>query len=206
MIAIVDYGCGNLHSVMNAFTYLGEEAVITSDENKIIESERIVIPGVGSFMSGMENLMSTGLIDCLNQQVLDLKKPVLGICLGQQLMATTGLEGSTTAGLGWIAGKVEKLETGTNPLPLPHVGWNEVYPTKQSKLFEGLGKSPIFYFTHSYAINIDGSNELVAGWCEYGIPFTAAIESGNNAATQFHPEKSQDAGLSFLSNFVNWEP
>jgi glutamine amidotransferase len=203
LIAIVDYGCGNLHSVAKAFEAIGEEAVATASPADLESAGAIVIPGVGAFASGMRNLLAAGVVECLQEQVIGRRKPVLGICLGMQLMAKQGREGQPTPGLGWVDGVVDRMPAARFGLHLPHVGWNEVVPVGESPLFEGLGRSPVFYFVHSYAVSFENCEGLVLGWADYGEPFVAALQSDNIVATQFHPEKSQGAGLRFLTNWVD---
>lgn len=206
MIAVIDYGCGNLHSVKNAFLSLGTNVITTSKEVQIKNADRLVLPGVGSFGYGMKKLIESDIIHSLTEEVINKGKPILGICLGQQLMAKKGYEGGVHDGLGWLDGIVEKLHPGNPPLPLPHVGWNEVFAETDFDLFDNLGKTPTFYFTHSYAIKFNDKTKQKTAWCEYGSPFPAAVQKDNIAATQFHPEKSQDVGLQFLQNFIEWEP
>jgi len=203
MIAVVDYGCGNLHSVSNAFEAIGEDAVVASTPEQLQEADRIVIPGVGAFGACMSKLQSTGLVECLVEQVRDVGKPTLGICVGMQLMAERGFEGTETNGLGWTDSVVTRMTANDQGLRLPHVGWNEVFPVDDSPIFKSLGKAPIFYFVHSYAMVYENGEGPVAAWCEYGDPFVAAIQYDNVVATQFHPEKSQSVGLRFLTNWVN---
>jgi len=206
MIAVVDYGCGNLHSVSKAFEAIGEDVVVTPRPEDLQAADRIVIPGVGNFRATLDKLRRSGLIDCLTEQIREVGKPALGICVGMQLMADRGLEGGSTPGLGWVGGVVDRLPAAASGLRLPHVGWNEVFPVGDPPVFKGLGKAPVFYFVHSYALGYEGEEGPVAAWCEYGEPFVAAVQFGNVLATQFHPEKSQDLGLRFLMNWVDWAP
>ena len=203
MIAVVDYGCGNLHSVSKAFDAIGEDVVIASTPEQLQEADRIVIPGVGAFGACMAKLQSTGLVECLEEQVRDVGKPTLGICVGMQLMAKSGFEGTETPGLGWTDSVVTRLNAHDQGLRLPHVGWNEIYPVGDPAVLKGLGKSPIFYFVHSYAMIYPDDEGPVAAWCEYGEPFVAVIQYENIVATQFHPEKSQDLGIRFLMNWMD---
>lgn len=206
MIAVVDYGCGNLHSVSKAFDAIGEDVVVTAEPDVLRSADRIVIPGVGNFGAAMKKFNSSGLVDCLTEQVQVEGKPTLGICVGMQLMADSGLEGGETAGLGWAGGVVDVLPALEHNLRLPHVGWNEVFPVSEPAVFKGLGKAPVFYFVHSYALGYEGGEGPVAAWCDYGEQFVAAVEFDNVVATQFHPEKSQSIGLRFLTNWVDWTP
>jgi glutamine amidotransferase len=206
MIAVIDYGCGNLHSVSKAFDAIGEDVVVTSEPDDLRSADRIVIPGVGNFGAAMAKFNASGLVDCLIEEVRGAGKPTLGICVGMQLMAERGLEGGETPGLGWAGGVVDRLPVLDHDLRLPHVGWNEVFPVGDSKLFKGLGKAPEFYFVHSYALGYEDNEGPVAAWCDYGEQFVAAIQFDNVVATQFHPEKSQRLGLRFLMNWVDWNP
>ncbi len=206
MIAIIDYGMGNVRSVYNALEYIGEEAVITADSQEINQAERLILPGVGAFADAMEQLRQRGLITALEKAVLEDEKPFLGICLGMQLLAEWGNEYGRHRGLGWITGEVVKMDVDDFGLKVPHVGWNDIRPTEHSPMFKGLNKQhSAFYFVHSYQF-ITQALEDVAAVCEYGRPFTAAILRNNIWGTQFHPEKSQDNGIQLLENFVNWRP
>jgi glutamine amidotransferase len=160
------------------------------------------LPGVGAFGDGMANLKKFGLVDILRKEVLEQKKPFLGICLGMQMLADIGMEGGNHNGLGWIAGISRKLEGDQVPLRLPHVGWNDVSVSKNSILFGGV-KRPIFYFVHSYHI-VPKDVSIISGYCRYGEKFAAAIEKDNIFGVQFHPEKSQDDGLKVLDNFLQY--
>ncbi|GIW07983.1 MAG: imidazole glycerol phosphate synthase subunit HisH [Dehalococcoidia bacterium] len=203
MIAVVDYGMGNLHSVRNAFELIGADVTVTRDPEEIRAAERIVLPGVGAFGECVKNLEAAGLREVLQEVVLERGTPFLGICLGMQVLATTGEEFGVHRGLGWVPGVVRRFQ-GTD-LRVPHVGWNEIEPRVESPLFRGLGHAPCFYFVHSYHFVVDDPR-VVAATCDYGGPFTAAILYRNMFATQFHPEKSQEAGLRLLENFLDWEP
>ncbi|MFN8533058.1 MAG: imidazole glycerol phosphate synthase subunit HisH [Dehalococcoidia bacterium] len=203
MIAVVDYGMGNLHSVRNAFDLIGADVAVTGDPVEILRAERIVLPGVGAFGECVKNLEGAGLRGVLEEAVLGRRTPWLGICLGRQVLATTGEEFGTHQGLGWVPGVVRRFdEVG---LIVPHVGWNEIEPQVESPLFRRLGHAPCFYFVHSYRFVAD-DRRMVAATCEYGGSFAAAILYRNIFATQFHPEKSQDVGLRLLENFLDWEP
>ena len=204
MIAVIDYGMGNLRSVMNAFHALGEAAQATSDPARLREADAIVLPGVGAFGDGMRQLRQAGFVEALDDSVVRQGKPFLGICLGMQLLATTGLEHGRHAGLGWIPGRVERLPVPPQEpsLRIPHVGWNDVRVLTREGLYEGAGESPVFYFVHSYALQPEDPS-VVSGVCAYGVEFAASLARGNIWATQFHPEKSHLAGLSLLRNFAN---
>lgn len=206
MIAIIDYGMGNVRSVYNALDYIGAEALITSEHEEILAAERLILPGVGAFADAMEQLRERNLLAVLDQAVLSQGKPVLGICLGMQLLAEWGNEYGRHQGLGWIPGEVVKLDVEDLGLKVPHVGWNDIRPQGQVPMLEGLSKQhSAFYFVHSYHF-VTRSAEDVAALCEYGRPFTAAVWRKNIWGTQFHPEKSQDNGIQLLENFVNWRP
>jgi glutamine amidotransferase len=197
---------GNVRSVQNAFDSLGHDAVVTSDPSVIAEAERLVLPGVGAFGDAMENLRMRGLVDVLRQQVLEAKKPFLGICLGMQLLAKSSSEHGTHLGLGWIDAEVTRFNFPATGLKVPHMGWDEIVPHGEHPLMEGLRADQfVFYFVHSFFVVCRESRDVAAS-CEYGTSFTAAIEKGNIFATQFHPEKSQDNGIQLLQNFAEWRP
>jgi len=197
---------GNVRSVQNAFDALGHEAVITSDPGVIAEAERLVLPGVGAFGDAMENLNARGLVDVLRRQVLDEQKPFLGICLGMQLLANSSTEHGAHQGLGWIDAEVTRFDFPPHGLKVPHMGWDEIVPSREHPLMTGLRADQfVFYFVHSYFVMCHEAGD-VAATCDYGLPFTAAINKGNIFATQFHPEKSQDNGIQILRNFAEWRP
>lgn len=198
MIVIADYHMGNTGSVKNALAALGHESVISNSRTDFAAASHIILPGVGSFGDGMKNLKEAGLESILNDEVLKKRKPVLGICLGMQMMAEVGEEGSLHEGLGWIKGKAVRF--GPSVTPVPHVGWNDVAVKNDALLFRGISK-PIFYFVHSYVLALS-DQECIAGETQYGKLFTSAIECGNIFGVQFHPEKSQQAGLKVLENFL----
>jgi glutamine amidotransferase len=200
-VLIVNYGMGNLRSVVNAFSVLECTATISDDPRDAAAAESFVLPGVGAFGDGMENLRSAGWIEALDCEVRKNRKPILGLCLGMQLLATKGTEHGVHQGLNWIPGIVEKLPPGEANLRIPHIGWNDVKVTKSDGLYAGLTVSPTFYFVHSYVLR-PNDPEIVSGVCEYGGEFAASVEMGNIYATQFHPEKSQGAGLQVLRRFV----
>lgn len=205
MIAVVDYGMGNLHSVRHALERVGAEVEITRAPDVLRSAERIVLPGVGAFGECAAKLRATGLVDVLEEEVLGKGKPMLGICVGMQLLAERGSELGSHAGLGWLEGSVDILEAGTRGLKVPHVGWNQVAWRRETPLSQGLRKDPHFYFVHSYSMRLADPSSAAAE-CEYGAAFPAAIQFGSVFATQFHPEKSQDAGLRLLENFLAWSP
>lgn len=200
-VAIIDYGLGNLRSVAGAIKKLDHEPVISSRIQDLEAADKLILPGVGAFGDGMANLRRLGLIEPLNHLVVTQQKPILGICLGAQLMAQESCEFGAHTGLGWLKGKVVKIETKEKQLRIPHVGWNDLIQTRDDILFEGIPKDALFYYVHSFYIQCADSG-VVIGECEYGVRFTAAIHQDNIYATQFHPEKSQSHGLSLLKNFL----
>ncbi|MFA5087944.1 MAG: imidazole glycerol phosphate synthase subunit HisH [Candidatus Omnitrophota bacterium] len=200
MIAIVDYGLSNLKSVAAAVEKVGFSGVITGDSEDLRRAEKIILPGVGAFGDGMRNLKQRGLAEVLNELVLQARKPILGICLGAQLLCRESSEFGQHPGLGWLDASVVKLPPGDD-LRVPHVGWNAVKQTRPCALFADVPDETLFYFVHSYYIQC-ADREIVAGECCYGIPFAAALQKGNIYATQFHPEKSQLFGLKVLRNFL----
>jgi len=203
VIQIVDYGMGNLRSVSNALRSLGADAAITADPRTLARADAIVLPGVGAFGDGMRNLRAAGFVEALEEEVRRKGKPLLGLCLGLQLLATTGLEHGRHGGLDWVPGVVDRI-----PIPpddpavrLPHIGWNDVRVTRHKGLYDGLGDSQPFYFVHSYALTPEDPG-VVTGVCSHGADFVASIEVDNLYATQFHPEKSHGPGLAVLRNFL----
>lgn len=200
MIAIVDYGMGNTGSVKNALLFLGAEAVISRNPDDLHRATHLILPGVGAFGDGMKKLADFGLVRILEEEVLVKKKPILGICLGMQLFADIGEEGGIHKGLGWISGRTRRFQIDEKKFRLPHIGWNDVEIRAGSALFEGVAPT-VFYFVHGYVIEPSDSSAVVAA-CDYGEVFPAAIEKGNIFGAQFHPEKSQKAGLAVLKNFI----
>lgn len=201
MIVIVDYGMGNVASVKNALASLGHEASISDRPEDFSRATHIILPGVGAFPDGMEQIQKRGLVGVLTREVLEKKKPFLGICLGMQLMAQVGEEAGGARGLGWIAGVTRRLRVGEENR-LPHIGWNDVAIAPRATLFRGI-TSPVFYFVHSYALEPDDSQDSVAT-CTYGETFAVAVEKENIFGVQFHPEKSQKSGLAVLENFITY--
>lgn len=199
MLAVIDYGAGNLRSVLNALERVGTRAAIVRDPAKLESAEKLILPGVGAFGDAMRNLEEGGFVDPLRRLVAG-GKPLLGVCVGMQLLASRGFEHGERPGLGLIAGEVRRIETAPE-LRIPHVGWNEVDPSQDSRLLEGLAR-PMFYFVHSYNLYATDPTD-VAGTADYGAPLTAVVERGNVFGVQFHPEKSQDDGLRVLENFLN---
>lgn len=199
-IVVVDYGMGNLKSVVNALLFLRINALVSNKKQDIITADAIILPGVGAFGEAMKNLQNLGLIDTLHDQVMEKKKPFLGICLGMQLIADGSDEFGLHKGLGWIHGHVKKLDVGQN-LRLPHIGWNDIQIIKQEPLFTGITVEPVYYFVHSF--HFECEEKYIAAKCRYGSDFAAAVHKDNIFATQFHPEKSQHKGLRLMRNFMN---
>ena len=198
-IAIIDYEVGNVASVIKTFDFLGTDYKLTRNFNDIDAADFIVLPGVGSFQVGMEHLNYYGLSEFLTTQVVKNKKPFLGICLGMQLLATYGLEPVKTPGLNWIKGEVVKIMGISERIP--HMGWNNI-KLVQGRLLDELNNKD-FYFIHSYHFNVEDVNDIGAT-VDYGKTLVACIEKDNIFATQFHPEKSQEAGLKLIRNFLGF--
>lgn len=196
MVAIIDYGMGNVVSVQKALNKIGIDSIITADKAEINKCSHIILPGVGSFNRAMENLHAKNLVTILREEVKRNKKPFLGICLGMQLLADHGYEDGETEGLGFIEGSVKEIPS--YDLPIPHIGWNEV-TIKSNKYFENV-QDHNFYFVHSYYL--DAKNESdIAATVTYGCELTAAVQKDNIFGTQFHPEKSQEEGITVLKSF-----
>lgn len=208
MIAVVDYGMANLRSVEKALAKVGGEAQITSDPAVVAAAEKVVLPGVGAFCASMDGLKRSGLDAVVKQTIAD-GKPFLGICVGLQMLFETGTEMGLTPGLGIFGGRVvEFFANGNKPdtaesLKVPHIGWNELTVAPQSRLMRGVVNGSRVYFVHSFYPEPDDA-DIVSATSEYGGTFCAAVERGNVAATQFHPEKSGAVGLQILRNFVEW--
>ena len=196
-VAIINYGMGNVASVDKAIKYLGFESIITNDPLEIQQASYIILPGVGAFAQGMENLHKLGLVEILNNEVICNKKPFIGICLGMQLIASRGFEQNLTSGLDWIKGDVCKIIEPEKSIP--HLGWNEITETKNS-IVKDFNKKD-FYFIHSFHFDVL-NKEDIAATVNYGNDYVAAIQKDNIFATQFHPEKSQTAGLALLNSFL----
>lgn len=203
MIVIIDYEMGNTRSVFNALNFLNKGSIISNKKEDLRDASHIILPGVGAFGEGMQKLKNLGLIDILSKEILENQKPFLGICLGMQLLAEEGEEGGINEGLGWVKGRVRQFQIKESKLLLPHIGWNDVVPTENATLFKDI-ENPVFYFVHSYFLVPKDENN-VAGKCEYGENFTAAIQKENIFGTQFHPEKSQKAGIKLLENFLSYK-
>lgn len=199
-VAVVDYGMCNLDSVRRALEECGAEPYVTDDPADLRRADRIVLPGVGSFADAMAALRARGLDEALTEEVVSGKAPFLGVCLGMQLMAEHGEEGGGAAGLGWIPGTVRRLVPTAQDRRVPHVGWNELVPTRESELFAGLGERPDFYFVHSYWLDCAPAD--VAATTAYCGGATAVVQRDNMFGVQFHPEKSQRNGFALLRNFL----
>ncbi len=200
MIAIIDYGAGNIQSVFKALKHIGCDAFITKNRDEILKSDGAVLPGVGSFGDAMDTMTSYG----INNTVIDFTKsgkPFLGICLGLQLLFPESQESPGSKGLGLFEGAITKIPSGDG-LKIPHIGWNSLNIKKHDGLFKGITGNPYVYFVHSYYLNAADKN-IVSAQTEYGVTIDAAIQSGNVFATQFHPEKSGETGLKILTNFAD---
>jgi glutamine amidotransferase len=200
-IAVIDYGVGNLRSVVKAFGRMGTEVILTSSPSELVSCDVIVLPGVGAFGDGISNLKNLGFVEVLNDEVKKDGKPFFGICLGMQLLAKSSSEMGNNEGLGWIDAKIDKFSFSENSLRVPHMGWDEIHPRTGSEIFEGLDDHPSFYFAHSYHMMCENILD-VSSTCEYGYRFPASVEHKNIFGVQFHPEKSQKNGLKLLRNFM----
>jgi glutamine amidotransferase len=204
-VAIINYGMGNLGSVRRAFEEIGAEPIIVNHPSSLYEVNRVVLPGVGAFSEGMAHLSHGGWIDALSDIVTTQGKPLLGICLGMQMLTTVGYEGGVTQGLGLIPGEARRLDDLGCRLRIPHVGWNEVEYRKDDVLFEGIPDASDFYFVHSYVFVPKSAESLIAT-VPYGIDVAAVVRQGNVFGCQFHPEKSSKAGRQLLKNFMSYSP
>ena len=201
MIVIVDYGMGNLSSIRNMLKKVGSSAVISSSPETVAEATKIILPGIGAFDNAMDNIESRKLRDVLDKKALVEKVPVLGICLGMQILMRGSAEG-VRPGLGWIEGEVKKFNfvNGQASMKVPHMGWNFAIATDPKSIFQGL-EQPRFYFVHSYFVSCDRPENVLATTC-YGNEFVSAVHKGNIMGTQFHPEKSHKYGMQLLKNFT----
>ena len=199
MIAIIDYGAGNLHSVKNALDFLGAKSVVTDNPEEIKKADKVILPGVGAFGDAMDALTKSGL-DKTVCEIANDKKPLLGICLGLQLMFEESEESPGVKGLGIFKGKCVKIPK-KDGLKIPHMGWNSLDITVDSKILKNLGDNPYVYFVHSYYINAENESD-VSAYTRYGEKLGIAVERENVFATQFHPEKSGDTGMKILKNFI----
>ena len=207
MIAVIDYGMGNLRSVQKALEHVGAKVVVTNDPNLIISADSVVLPGVGAFKDCMANLNQLKLVDLI-RKFIDGGKPFLGICLGLQVLFEESEEYGPVAGLGILPGKVLKFTSASSetkggpPIKIPHIGWNNIEVKKKVPLFDKLGTESYFYFVHSYYV-VPEDQSMVATITNYGVEFVSGIQYKNIYAFQFHPEKSQTMGLSLLERFSN---
>lgn len=199
MVSIIDYGAGNLNSVEKAAKYLGVECCVSGDMDRIMESDKVILPGVGAFADAMAHLKKTGL-DKAVYRAVERNIPILGICLGMQLFYEQSEENGGSVGLGILKGRIKRFPKECG-LKIPQMGWNNLTIQKPSRLFQGLD-NPYVYFVHSYCLEAENREE-VAAICTYGVTFDAAVETGNIYLTQFHPEKSGEAGLRILKNFFD---
>ncbi len=202
MIAIIDYGVGNLRSVEKAFHFLGYEAKVTDDKQFIKEADKVVLPGVGAFANAMERLKETGM-DELVYEVVKSGKPFLGICLGMQLLFDYSEEGGHIEGLGLIHGSIKRIPDSFK-LKVPHMGWNKLKVTRDNKLLKVFAEEPYVYFVHSYYLEAQDKQDVIAT-TNYGLEIDVAVQKNNIYATQFHPEKSGKIGLQILKNFAKSE-
>jgi imidazole glycerol-phosphate synthase subunit HisH len=203
MITIVDYGLGNLGSVQNMLTKLGESSVITSDANVISNASKLILPGVGSFDTGINKIRELGLESVLNQMALNKKIPILGICLGAQLMTNSSEEG-VEKGLGWFDAETKKFNHSgiIGKWPLPNIGWRDIKNNKDYPLLDGIKRLPRFYFVHSYVLT-PNNDSIISMRSEYGYDFACGLHRDNLHCVQFHPEKSHSFGFKFMNNFIN---
>ena len=205
-ITIVDYKSGNISSVINSFNEVAKDKVkieVTSDINKIKSSDKVVLPGQGSFKSCVQGLNNiSGLIDTLNEFAINNKKPLLGICVGLQMFADIGYEETETKGLGWISGKVSKIDNQNGKYKLPHIGWNQINIVKESKIFKDIENNSHMYFVHSYEF-IPKDKNVILATTNYSSNMVCAVEKENIFGTQFHPEKSDKIGLRIINNFID---
>ena len=205
-ITIVDYNSGNISSVINSFNEVAKDKVkieVTSDLNKIKSSDKVVLPGQGSFKSCVDALNSiNGLTDTLNEVAISNKKPLLGICVGLQMFADVGYEEIETKGLGWISGKVVKINNQNGKFKLPHIGWNQLNILKNSKIFKDIDNNSHMYFVHSYEF-IPLDKRVISATTDYSSNIVCSVEKENIFGTQFHPEKSDKIGLKIIDNFIN---
>lgn len=202
MITIIDYGMGNVGSIANMLKRIGADAEVSSDLQVIAKGSRLILPGVGAFDAGMASLQERGLIPVLDRRVRKDGVPILGLCLGMQLMTRRSDEGQRL-GLGWLDAEAKRFNSST--LKVPHMGWNSVNPKQEHPLFQGLEVENRFYFVHSYYISCCDPDQIL-GETEYGFKFASAAAAANIAGVQFHPEKSHRFGMLFLQNFAAWSP
>ena len=205
-VTIVDYQSGNISSVINSFKQAAKDKVnieVTSDLNKIKLSDKLILPGQGSYKSCVDSLNSiNGLVEELEEFAINNKKPLLGICVGLQMFSDIGYEDSETKGLGWIPGKVTKIDNKNGKFKLPHIGWNEIEIVKESKILKNIKNQSHMYFVHSYEF-IPQDKSVISATTDYSSKIVCSIEKDNLFGTQFHPEKSDKTGLKIIENFIN---
>jgi glutamine amidotransferase len=205
-VTIVDYNSGNISSVINSFKEVAQNKInieVTSDLNKIKLSDKVVLPGQGSFKSCVDALNNIeGLANTLNEFAINQKKPLLGICVGLQMFADIGYEETETKGLGWMAGKVSKIDNQDGKYKLPHIGWNQINIVKESKIFKNIENNSHMYFVHSYEF-IPSDKNVISATTDYSTNIVCSVEKENLFGTQFHPEKSDKTGLQIIQNFIN---
>ena len=205
-VTIVDYNSGNISSVINSFKEVAKNKVnieVTSDLGKIKSSDKLVLPGQGSFKSCVDALNKIdGLTEALNEFAINNKKPLLGICVGLQMFADVGYEETETKGLGWISGKVSKINNQNGKYKLPHIGWNQINIVKESKIFKKIENNSHMYFVHSYEF-VPDDKKVISSTTDYSSNIVCSIEKENIFGTQFHPEKSDKIGLKIINNFIN---
>ena len=198
MITIINYGLGNLYSISNMLNKIGVENEVTNDKKQIKKAEKLILPGVGSFDQGVKNIKGLNLFDCLNEKVLIDKTPILGICLGMQLLTNSSEEGEEH-GFCWLDAETKKFNH--QALKIPHMGWNSINIEKPSSMFNHLDKERRYYFVHSYYVECHDEKDILTT-TDYGHPFTSMVEKGNIYGAQFHPEKSHTFGIELLTNFA----
>ena len=205
-VTIVDYNSGNISSVINSFKEVAQNKVnieVSSDLNKIKSSDKVVLPGQGSFKSCVEALNNIeGLVNTLNEFAINQKKPLLGICVGLQMFADIGYEETETKGLGWMPGKVSKIDNQDGKYKLPHIGWNQINIVKESKIFKNIDNNSHMYFVHSYEF-IPSDKNVISATTDYSTNIVCSVEKENLFGTQFHPEKSDKTGLQIIQNFIS---
>ena len=203
---IIDYGSGNLHSILKAFERGAAEnntkVVLSASAGDLSDSDYVILPGVGAFgdcVAGLEKI--DGMMDVLNEHAIVNKKPFMGVCVGMQMLADTGLENGEHKGLGWIKGEVNKIEPNDDSLKIPHMGWNEIIIKNDHPVLKGINSGDHFYFVHSYKFDCKNERDIVSV-VEYGCEINAVIANENIIATQFHPEKSHSSGIKLIENFL----
>lgn len=200
MIAVVDYGAGNVRSVMHALEYIGEKSLLTRDAGEILSADAVILPGVGAFGDAMEQLRASGAVQAMEEFIAS-GRPFLGICIGEQLLFESSEETLGAKGLCWLRGQVKRIPSGQGR-KIPHMGWNQLNIMKDDPLFSGLPEKPWMYFVHSYFVHALQRDQVLAQ-VDYGVPMDVAVHKGSLWAVQFHPEKSGETGLALLKNFAS---